>query len=422
MKTIITTGAFIFSVFFAQSQYWTPLGSSGVNDEVSHLTVHNNELIIGGRFTMADTLFVNKLVKWNGTEFEELLNVPGSDNVSALYSHNGELYMGRGYIPYIFKWDNSTWSNVGSGLNYPPIAMITFNSDLFVGGSFTMADSITVNYVARWDGNQWHNVGSGFNNYVSALEIYNNELYAAGLFQFSGTTPINYVARWNGSTWVPVGNGTNGRVMALKTFNGELYASGSFTTAGSVTALKIARWNGTTWNSVSPFSVNGFAISEMEIYNNNLYVAGLFTSIGANTVNNIAMWDGNNWYDLNGGTNTNGGVWALSSYIGELYAGGLFNSIGGIIAGNVAKWSDLTSIQFIVDNKELNVYPNPASDKIRISTSMRGIFLAEIFDITGKKVKEKLIESNNDEINIQELETGFYILKVEGSSFKLIKQ
>lgn len=83
--------------------------------------------------------------------------------------------------------------------------------------------------------------------------------------------------------------------------------------------------------------------------------------------------------------------------------------------------SVLTSIDELNNNMS-NIYPNPATDKVNISTYLPEIGLAEIFELTGKKVKEEFIEGNNGEINISELENGFYILRIGENRFKVLKQ
>lgn len=59
----------------------------------------------------------------------------------------------------------------------------------------------------------------------------------------------------------------------------------------------------------------------------------------------------------------------------------------------------------------LELYPNPANDMVKISSNDIGNLNITIHDITGKKVMSTLL-SNNDQINISELTTGIYLVKV----------
>ena len=59
---------------------------------------------------------------------------------------------------------------------------------------------------------------------------------------------------------------------------------------------------------------------------------------------------------------------------------------------------------------ELTLYPNPASDKIFISTKETKLWNAVIFTITGKKIVSK--EILNGSVDVSSLKTGVYIIKI----------
>lgn len=71
---------------------------------------------------------------------------------------------------------------------------------------------------------------------------------------------------------------------------------------------------------------------------------------------------------------------------------------------------DLTNIgeNTTANSIGFNVYPNPASQNIRIDA--KGFQKAEIYNVTGQKVMESMTES----INVSQLEAGVYMLKVYG--------
>lgn len=81
--------------------------------------------------------------------------------------------------------------------------------------------------------------------------------------------------------------------------------------------------------------------------------------------------------------------------------------------------TDISDNTFNIKNFE---FQNPVTDKIQISTTSHQIGLAKLFDLTGKMVKEEFINSNKSEIDISELENGFYILRIGESKFKIVKQ
>ena len=67
----------------------------------------------------------------------------------------------------------------------------------------------------------------------------------------------------------------------------------------------------------------------------------------------------------------------------------------------------LSNIKFEMEN-ELSIYPNPASEVINIA-SRHTIQQVDLFDILGKKVKRV---SNSNRIDVRDLKTGVYFIKV----------
>jgi len=70
----------------------------------------------------------------------------------------------------------------------------------------------------------------------------------------------------------------------------------------------------------------------------------------------------------------------------------------------------------------LSVYPNPASDQITVQSDEL-IFSVELYDLTGKQVRNLLPNSNETSVSLEGLENGVYTLKVnseKGTSVKKI--
>lgn len=73
-----------------------------------------------------------------------------------------------------------------------------------------------------------------------------------------------------------------------------------------------------------------------------------------------------------------------------------------------------------ITNKNTNnivVYPNPASDYIKISNINNEEATLTIYTETGKIVKSMFVKQNNEQINISNLEKGFYIISVNSKEF-----
>ena len=113
------------------------------------------------------------------------------------------------------------------------------------------------NWFARWDGSSWSALGSGLNNGVRGLTVYDDgtgpALFAGGDFTSAGGTSANRIAKWNGGAWSALGSGLDSVVRALTVYDDgtgpALFAGGGFTSAGGTSANRIAKWNGSVWSA-----------------------------------------------------------------------------------------------------------------------------------------------------------------------------
>lgn len=64
-----------------------------------------------------------------------------------------------------------------------------------------------------------------------------------------------------------------------------------------------------------------------------------------------------------------------------------------------------------INSYQLNIYPNPSSKEIFIS-SISNIKFIEIFNSTGQNVYQNNLESSKYILNISDFDTGYYVLKV----------
>ena len=68
--------------------------------------------------------------------------------------------------------------------------MAVYNDSLIVGGDFTSAGGIAALNIAKWNGSSWSALGAGLDNYVYTLIEFSDNLYAGGRFTSSNSFPI----------------------------------------------------------------------------------------------------------------------------------------------------------------------------------------------------------------------------------------
>lgn len=241
--TIISSGAFFGSIYNIIAKwdgfYWDSLGS-GINSSGRCLYQLNNELLVGGAFSLAGGLPAQRLAKWDGQNWFGY-NLPfllmNSDQICTIEEFNGEIYLGGSFIDTL-SWSiynfgklcqnqlcevSTTQPFSGSAAVYK---LIEFNHELIVAGEFNSAYG---NNLIKWDGQNYLSFGLGTNGPVSDMLIYNNELYIVGNFSMVDGVPVSNIAKWNGTQWTRIGNSVFGNsILCLAIMDDELYVGGGF--------------------------------------------------------------------------------------------------------------------------------------------------------------------------------------------------
>ncbi len=324
---------------------WNYVSSAGTDGIGLAATTHQGAPHIGGTFTRIDGVQASRLARRNTA--------------------------------------TNSWEPLGSGLDGPVHALLSFGPDLIAAGEFTSAGGAPALRIAAWNGSQWRSLGQGFDGTVRALTVWNGSLVAVGAFSASGATVVRGAARWTGTAWVaidpalpagtdvlcaaplgtslyigtaaglqrstggafaPIGS-VNGPVRALFPLLGSLYVGGEFTSVGAPAQnlRRIARYNGTVWSAVGSNALSDFNFGSVNtIFGSDaqIFAAGTFQVAGANgTATNIARFDGAFWRALTSeqsdapfraGTLAPGGIWAA----------GEFTVIGAVPAFGAAQWSE----------------------------------------------------------------------------------
>ena len=142
------------------------------------------------------------------------------------------------------------------------------------------------------------------------------------------------------------------------------------------------------------------------------------TVVGSNEVLDGSRDNQSAWvehtYTFNSGSNTD-----LIFYI-ERVTGGPVTRIDNVSvkAASAASLADLEQFSF-------KSYPNPAKDIINISAA-KNIDKIQIYDLLGKEVLNRNVESRSTEINVSNLAKGMYLVKafIEDAvgTYKFIKE
>lgn len=280
-------------------------------------------------------------------------------------------------VNHIAKWNGTSWSALGNGVNSDVYTIAVSGSDVYVGGSFTYvcgnltcdSGNATVNRIAKWNGSTWSALGHGVAGggpSVDAIVVNGSDVYVGGSFtqtcgndDCSSYIAANRITKWNGSAWSTLGNGLDYPIHALAMNGGDLYAGGEFThlcgneacNTGNVSANRLAKWNGASWAALGN-GVNHWVLA-LAVSGSNVYAGGLFTQLCGNaacdtgnvTVNYIANWNGSGLSAVSNGIG--GPVNALGASGSDLYAGGNFTQVcgnaacnsGNVTVNEIAKWN-----------------------------------------------------------------------------------
>jgi hypothetical protein len=315
------------------------------------------QCIVGG-FTFAGGQRMNRVGLWDGSTWSPLGDGFDDDSfqsttglIRSAEVFEGDLYVGGDFTRAagavatgIARWDGSTWSEVGTGLNGAAHTLLTFDDGsgpaLYAGGTFSIAgDVFGVLFVARWDGTAWSAVGTG----PGASAVYafasfdsgsGSELYAGGHYQAGAFA--SRISRWDGSAWSDVGGAVGGDVLALAVYDS---GGGPMLYAGTSTVI---RWSGSAW-TVTGFDTSGI-VGALEVFNDGtgdaLFAYGQFTE-RFTTRRGVHRFDGTTWSLIG---NVDDDVSLLASLEDPLrggpalLVGGDFTDVGGSNDAFLSRW------------------------------------------------------------------------------------
>ncbi len=240
-----------------------------------------NKLLVGGRFEFAGDSVANSVATWDGTNWEpvgsgvDAMDLGSGFRVRNFIRYNNQLYMGGNFSMAGNKstggfavWNGTDWDSVGSGKPELIRDMVTFKNKLFVAGTITeIADLNNVHGVAKFDGTTWSKLPqlTVNNDYVASLCVFNNMLYASGKF---GSFPNYYYfsRSSNGNIWDSLAIPGNQIVTQMLVVNNKLYLAST---------AAIYRYDGATWDTVVTSAMNWMGGFRLGNIGNNLIFGNL---------------------------------------------------------------------------------------------------------------------------------------------------
>jgi hypothetical protein len=103
-----------------------------------------------------------------------------------------------------------TWSAMANGTS---VGMNSFvnglaldqQGNVYACGNFTTSGGVATNYIAKWNGTSWSALGSGLNGGSGCLAFGpDGTLYVGGAFNLAGGNTVSQVARWREGVWLPL--------------------------------------------------------------------------------------------------------------------------------------------------------------------------------------------------------------------------
>lgn len=180
--------------------------NNGANNTVYSFALYNADLICGGSFTsVGNNQTANRIVRYNSSgTFTAMGTGIDQGQVNALAVLSSTLYVGGTFtsigastVNRLARWNGTNWNTVGAGCSGPVNVLLARTNDIVLGGNFTSPG----NSIASWNGTTFGTFGAGItggNATVNAAVTWSNVLVAAGNFTTAGAldVPVSNVAGW----------------------------------------------------------------------------------------------------------------------------------------------------------------------------------------------------------------------------------
>ena len=105
----------------------------------------------------------------------------------------------------------------------------------------------------------------------------------------------------------------------------------------------------------------------------------------------------------------------------EVYAGQHYVMPGSSIITFVGEPEEGSSVETVIDNDNVLVYPNPAVDYVKVQ-SPAVVRQCSIFDLSGKLMQSLDVNNLEFDVNISGLDKGIYLMRLDGENGFVVKR
>ncbi|MCA1763765.1 MAG: T9SS type A sorting domain-containing protein [Flavobacteriales bacterium] len=434
---------------FSQNPQWEYLNFPySFNDAriVSYEDTIEDVVYLGGQFYPNEMEGNNSeasvVSRFDGSEFEVIGEF--SNRINSIVEFQGEIYVCGSFsgmndtldIDKLARYNGTNWEPVGGNLFNGQIYSICSDSQyLYAGGSFTEIDGEPVSGIARYNGENWESLpAGGFDegSWIIKMLVYNNELVVGGDLSLEGELLdfgllVNRNNQWQILDQENLVGSTTVREMIV--WGSALYVVGNYFDNDEYLHPTLLKWDGeefsAPWstfydisNQISGGSTPACLIGTTEY----LYAGGRMEYIGDKEINQLAVYNDEEWC----GMYTDGlqsPIYGMFSFRDTLYAYQHLNPFSSTLyPSGLYKWLGGSEFELCVstlhmDNventhHELKIHPNPVKDNLNLQFGRSASGVIRIYNLQGKQILQQVKIHDQDQIrfNVETLDSGAYII------------
>jgi len=325
-----------------------------------------------------------------GLNWETINSVDITNTVYELINDNNKLYMVHSEGLSVSEDYGNSWNRI---LTMKRVFSAAVQNNIIICGLDDHKTIISYNSGITWDSIHYDD------NYgiVWHLQILGNEILVGGVdLYLSSDSGANFTNITTGLHNVISSFDYDGQHLIISTQQGIFYSNNK----------------GATWDTI--MNNNGFVI-----YPRDTYIAGNYVFISFHNKGIMYAKIGDFiWADYNQGFNSI--PWYFTANDDYFYSA----TDEGVYRRPYLEAVSINEI--IIDESKIKIYPNPTKDKIIIESKEYKIEYIEVYNLQASLLKRVAINDNKAELNISNLKTGCYFLKIVGDDktfgFKVLKE